>query len=389
MSAPHQAGTTAPPNRPALSPDRRQADLPGPYHPLQGLRVIEFCWVWAGPFLGQFLADLGAEVIKIEWYDRFDVYRTRGTELLRGTAPDAVFREMSPSFQSLNRNKVDFCVNLKEPEGVDLIKRLARASDLVIENWSHGTLERLGVGYAALKEANPLLVMLSLSAFGPSSRLAAMRSYGLVTSALGGAEAPLRVDDELVGSPTFNVSDPNAALFGLLGALGALLEARASGSGSNLVVAQLEAVMSLMEQAPGQDRDPWVHGVFTCADGRHAAVSVPAHGDHDDLAALCAAAPLEQVLADIGALGGHAAEVLNVIDTPAAPVFADLETRIATEHPVTGRGDVIAAPWRINGRRAPVRKPAPLLAEGNLHVLRNILGLDDAAIADLQSRRIV
>ena len=209
--------------------------LPGPYFPLQGLRVLEFCWVWAGPALGQFLADLGAEVIKIEWYDRYDVYRTRGIELLRGKVPAPVYREMSPSFHSLNRNKVGFTVNLKEPEGVDLIKQLAAKSDLVIENWSHGTLERLGIGQAALSEANPKLVMLSLSAFGPSSRLSDMRSYGLVTSALGGAEEPLKVDGEFVGSPTFNVSDPNAALFGLLGSMAAILEAHDSGTGGTLV----------------------------------------------------------------------------------------------------------------------------------------------------------
>ena len=99
--------------------------MPGPYYPLQGLRVLEFCWVWAGPFLGQFLADLGAEVIKIEWYDRFDVYRTRGIERMRGKVPDHIHREMSPSFHSLNRNKVGFTVNLKEEAGVDLVRQLA------------------------------------------------------------------------------------------------------------------------------------------------------------------------------------------------------------------------------------------------------------------------
>ena len=378
----HSSTSAAPPGLP-------KRPLPGPYFPLQGLRVIEFCWVWAGPALGQFLADLGAEVIKVEWYDRTDSYRTRGIELLRGKAPPELYREMSHTFHSLNRNKVGFTVNLKEPDGVDLVKQLAKHSDLVIENWSHGTLERLGVGYKALKEANPQLVMLSLSAFGPSSRLAAMRSYGLVTSALGGAEAQLKVDGEFVGSPTFNVSDPNAALFGLVGGLAALLEARASGRGGNLVVSQLEAVMSLMQGDAGEGADPMVHGVFETSEGKHVALSVPAHGTAADLAALAKVSTVEKIIATVTALGGHGAEVISVIDTPQSPVFSDLETLIATEHPVTGREDVIAAPWRINGRRAPVRKTAPLLGEGNDHVLRNILGLSDEVIRQLKERKVV
>ena len=365
------------------------APLPGPYFPLQGLRVLEFCWVWAGPFLGQFLADLGAEVIKIEWYDRFDVYRTRGIELLRGKIPPEIYREMSPSFHSLNRNKVGFSVNLKEADGLDLVKQLAAKSDIVIENWSFGTLDRLGIGYEALKAVNPALVMLSLSAFGPNSRLSKMRSYGLVTSALGGAEEPLKVDGEFVGSPTFNVSDPNAALFGLLASMAAIIEARHSGQGSNVVVSQLEAVMTLMADKPGDHDNGLLDGVYACSDGKFVALSVPAHGDHDDLAAWCQSRSASQALIDVATLGGHGAEIINVIDSSRAPTFADLETQIATEHPITGREDVIAAPWRINGRRAPVRKPAPQMAEGNTHVLRNILGLSDEVIKSLKERKVV
>lgn len=364
--------------------------MPGPYYPLQGLRVLEFCWVWAGPFLGQFLADLGAEVIKIEWYDRFDVYRTRGIERMRGQVPDHIHREMSPSFHSLNRNKVGFTVNLKDVAGVDLVRQLAAKSDLVIENWSSGTLDRLGIGYAALQAVNPRILMLSLSAFGPSSRLNDMRSYGLVTSALGGAEASLKVDGELVGSPTFNVSDPNAALFGLLGAMAGLIETHKRGTGINLVVSQLEAVMALMADRPGTGgQDDMVHGVFEAADGKYVSVSAPAHGDAADLADWCRARPAEQLVTDVEAIGGHAAIVINVIDTAQAPIFQDLEVRIGTEHPITGREDVIAAPWRINDRRAPVRKPAPLMAEGNTYVLREILGLTDQRIEELRAMKVV
>lgn len=370
---------------------RERQIMPGPYYPLQGLRVLEFCWVWAGPFLGQFLADLGAEVIKVEWYDRFDVYRTRGVERIRGKVPEKLRREMSPSFHSLNRNKIGFAVNLKDKLGVDLIKRLAGKSDMLIENWSSGTLARLGLGYEALRSANPKLVMLSLSAFGPNSRLKDMRSYGLVTSSLGGAEAMIKVDDEFVGSPTFVISDPNAALFGLLAAMAATIHSRKQQQGVNMVVSQLEAVMTLISGVPTATKTSasMRHGVFETKDGQYVGVSTPADVPAKDMVAWCRGMNAKEAVERIVVLGGHASIVTNIIDTPHSPVFADLEVRMGAEHPITGRGEVIAAPWRINGKRAPLRKTAPLMAEGNSYVLRNILGLTEDEIGQLQEKNIV
>lgn len=367
--------------------NREMTSLPGPYYPLQGIRVLEFCWVWAGPFLGQFLADLGAEVIKVEWYDRYDLYRTRGIERLRGKIVDHVYREMSPSFHSLNRNKLGFAVNLKHESGVDLVKQLAAKSDLVIENWSSRTLERLGLGYQALKAVNPALAMLSLSAIGPSSRLEKMRSYGLVTSSLGGAEAPIQDDGEFVGSPTFNISDPNAALYGLIGAMAAIIQTRQSGKGVELIVSQLEAVIALMgDTVQRQDlRD----GIFECSDGKYVAAAFPADSGPYEMEGWCRERSVGEAIGEAQALGGRACEVINVVDTPQADVFQELEVHLGAEHPITGREELIAAPWRINGRRAPLRKSAPLMAEGNSHILRNILGLPDDEIARLAEANVI
>ena len=361
------------------------------YLPLQGLRVVEFCWVWAGPFLGQFLADLGAEVIKIEWYDRFDVYRTRGIERMIGMIEEDLRREMSPSFHSLNRNKVGFAVNLKDEAGVDLVKKLVAESNMVIENWSSGTLAKLGLGADVLKSINPELVMLSLSAFGPNSRLKDMRSYGLVTSSLAGAEEMIKVDDEFVGSPTFVISDPNAALFGLLGAMGALIQASQSGTGMNLVTSQLEGMLTLMADRQVQgDAGPALQSkVFRTSEDRFVAISIDPAKAPQDMATWCLQRSVDAVVAEVRALGGHAAEVVNVIDTEQSPVFQDLDVRIAAEHAITGREQVIAAPWRINGHRAPLRKNAPLLGEGNNYVLREILKLSSEEIASLRDRKVV
>ena len=129
--------------------------------PLSGIRVIELCWVWSGPLLGQFLADLGAEVIKVEWFKRYDLYRTRGVERMAGKYPEFIRREMSHSFHGLNRNKVGLALDLKDGKHTEALLDLISQSDLVIENFTAGTLDRLGLGYEAMVKVNPALVLLS------------------------------------------------------------------------------------------------------------------------------------------------------------------------------------------------------------------------------------
>ncbi|MEC7879560.1 MAG: CoA transferase, partial [Actinomycetota bacterium] len=218
------------------------------YLPLAGLRVVEFCWVWAGPMMGQHLADLGAEVVKVEWYKRFDLYRTRGVERLRGSMSEEIRRESSYSFQSLNRNKLGFATDLKREEGLQLVKDLIAESDILLENFTVGTLDRLGLPPEELDRLNSRLVSISLSATGRGSTIESLRSYGLMLSALGGYESLVTDEnDEFIGSPTFVMSDPNAALFGVFAALAASLHARKTGVGATYECSQIEAVASLMQ----------------------------------------------------------------------------------------------------------------------------------------------
>jgi len=361
------------------------------YLPLKGIRVLEFCWIWAGPFLGQFLADLGAEVIKIEWTKRFDPYRTRGIETLRDQFPAEVWREMSPSFHSLNRNKVGLTVNLKEPEGIELIKKLAGKSDLLIENWTGGTLDTLGLSVDALKAAHPGLAIVSLSAFGPRSPLEGMRSYGLVTSALSGGESLIVDDGELAGSPTFVISDPNAAIYGLFASMAALRQVRASGSGVAVSVSQLEAMCAVLGGGATSAEDSYVHGIYASRDGEHVAISRPPQcepGVHDFLA-WCAELDANEIISRVRSAGGYAEIMLRLQDTPDAEVFSDLEVHLPSSHPVSGPEDLVAAPWRIDGKRAPLRKNAPMLGEGNQYVLGTVLGLSQSDIEGLRGRGIV
>ena len=289
----------------------------GPTGPLEGLVCIELCWIWSGPMVGQLLADLGAEVVKVESPDRFDLYRTRGLEHRRGKMDEHVRLESSLYFHSLNRNKSGLSLNLKSEEGRTGLLDLVARADLLIENFTVGTMDRMDLGREVLARANPGLVSLSMSGPGKGSAVERLRSYGLVLSALGGAEMLIRDDaGAFIGSPTFSISDPNAACFGALAALAALVARDRDGQGRALDLSQIEAAAAL--------------------------------------AATPAAGPLRPMTVP----------VVELDDSDASPVFAACPGWIEARHPVTGPECLVAAPWRVDGKRPPFRKPAPMLERG-------------------------
>lgn len=368
--------------------------------PLTGLRVIELCWVWSGPLLGQMLADLGAEVIKVEWFRRYDVYRTRGVERLAGKYPEAVRREMSHSFHGLNRNKIGVTLDLKLPAHREAVLDLAKSSHLVIENFTSGTLDRLGVGFEALSDANPGNVLLSLAGFGSTSRLADMRAYGLALSSLGGLEAGVTDprDGEFLGSPTFVSSDPNAATFGLLTAVSGVLDARRTGRGAHVEMSQLEAAahvgldddvellatarkFGLPEELPAAET-----AILATGDGQHVCVDWQARLSPAEFDGLSAAARTLDADAALATFEGAGARAVRIIERPAefGAGAANEGTLLSTIHPVTGMEKIVAAPWWIDGHRAPLRKTAPTLGEGNAYVLGKLLGWPHAAYAAIQ-----
>lgn len=358
--------------------------------PLSGVRVIELCWVWSGPLLGQFLADLGAEVIKVEWFKRYDLYRTRGVERIAQSYPESIRREMSQSFHGLNRNKIGVTLDLKRDEHREALLQLVRSSDLVIENFTSGTLDRLGLKFETLKKANPKIVLLSLAGFGSTSRLADMRAYGLVLSALSGLEWSI-VDPrsgEFIGSPTFVASDPNAATYGLFASIAAILEARRTGKGAHVEISQLEAIAyvatdkdeELAELAESlgfavsfaSDSSSVIH----TRDGNYLCVGWPPAMPASQMRVLTEKTQ-EGTLEEATALLGEAgAQSVRVIEKPAemGAGAAQEGTLMQTIHPVTGPEAIVAAPWWIDSQRAPLRKTAPTLGEGNDYVLGSLLG---------------
>ena len=362
--------------------EHRPPSIDTPDTPLSGLRCLELCWVWSGPMVAQILADLGAEVIKVEAPNRFDLYRTRGLEPLRGKMHEKTRIESSIYFHSLNRNKLGLSLDLKNPAALDAMKGLISTSDLLIENFTVGTMERLGLGPDTMETANPALIQLSMSGPGRGSSVEDLRSYGLVLSALGGAEATIANADGFLGSPTFSISDPNAAVFGALAALAGALGAR-GGAGGSIDLSQIEAAATLAgTPTPARDRH---ETILTTRDGAYVAISIP-------LAAYPDLATTEKELRDLdraemfsrcAALGGEAADLVELDVSDSAPIFADCPAWVAASHPYTGDEKLVGAPWRVNGVRPSPRKPAPLMGESNDYVLRGILGMDDQQVAAL------
>ncbi|MBT1517322.1 CoA transferase [Bradyrhizobium sp. SRL28] len=244
--------------------------------PLQGVRVIDFSMGWAGPLCTRTLADLGADVIKIEAIQYPDWWR--GVD----RHPDYVIGqiyEKTPSFCIMNRNKRGITLNLKRPQGLALAKRLLAAADIVVGNYSVDVLPKLGLGYDVLKTINPRLVMMSMSAFGTNSVHRDCRAYGSTLEQGSGLPSVIGRTD---GPPVMShvaFGDSLGGLNGCAAVLIALIHARNTGQGQFIDLAQVECMMPfaapwIIAQSVGGtlperygNRHPQFvpHGCFRCA----------------------------------------------------------------------------------------------------------------------------
>lgn len=207
--------------------------------PLEGIRVLDFTWALAGPFATMQLADLGAEVVKVEYPETH--------EKERGFGPYA--DGISTFFFSPNRGKKGIAIDLKAPEGKDLVKRLARQADVVTENFRPGTMDRLGLGYRALREVNPRLIYAALSGFGQTGPYSSMAAVDAVAQAMGGT---MSLNGEKGGPPMrvgVSIGDMVGGLYLAVGILAALRARDITGEGQVLDVALMEAQMALCENA--------------------------------------------------------------------------------------------------------------------------------------------
>jgi crotonobetainyl-CoA:carnitine CoA-transferase CaiB-like acyl-CoA transferase len=393
---------------PDASPDKRR--------PLAGLRVVDFGWVWAGAVPGHILADLGAEVIKLESASPLD-YMRQGRPIV-GTEKDP---EQNPMFQNVNRGKLSFRIKLDHPGARALVADLVATSDVVIENFSPGVMEKFGLDYAALQRVRPDLVMCSMSAVGQTGPLRGIRTYATMIASLAGLDGLVGYPGERVLGSQSSYADPNASLHATLAILAALWRRRQTGQGAHIDFSQWEAAVSVMagqiaEHAlTGKVPQPcgtWhaskaPHGHYPAAgDDNWVAISVAGDAQWRTLAAaldnppwmaLDAYATQARRLAHRAELDRQLAEetrrheatvlanALAAAGVPAAPLNdsgvlaanAQLRARALfemVEHPVLGMLPVYRLPWHIDHEAIPITRRAPLIGEHNRYVLHEVLG---------------
>jgi len=393
--------------------------------PLSDIRVIELGQLIAGPFCTRILAEFGAEVIKIESPDGGDPLR-QWRRLHEGT---------SLWWFVQSRNKKSMTVNLKSPEGQDIVRRLAAQADIVVENFRPGAMEKWGLGYEALSSSNPGLVMVRLSGYGQSGPYRDRPGFGAIAEAMGGLRYVTGYPDRPPVRVGISLGDAVAAMYGVIGALMALREREVNGGRGQVVdVALYEAVFSLMESLlPEYDMTGFIRersgaslpgivpsNTYTTRDGKY--VVIGANGDsifrrlmtaigRDDLAndpALarndgrvrrteeldgvighwCARHDLEEVLA-----------VLNAADVPSGKIYdiADIardlhyHARGMIEEASLPDGKALKVPGivpRLSDTPGETRWLGPPLGSHTEEVLSS-LGYDAQGIARLKKEGVV
>ncbi|MEW6082220.1 MAG: CaiB/BaiF CoA-transferase family protein [Bacillota bacterium] len=244
---------------------------------LEGIRVLDFTRLLPGPYSTMLLGDFGAEVIKVEEPGRGDYYRWL----------EPMMGEYGASFQFLNRNKKSIALDLKNPRAREVVARLAQAADVLVEGFRPGVAQRLGIGYQAIKEANPRLIYCSITGFGPAGPYAGRPGHDLNYAALGGAVGLTGPTGQGPVIPSIQVADLGSALFAAVGILVALAAREHTGQGQRVDVAMLDSVVALLagsaayylatgvSPCPGGIRLtgalPW-YRLYEAQDGRYLAV---------------------------------------------------------------------------------------------------------------------
>ncbi len=397
--------------------------------PLKGLRVLELASVLAGPYCAMVLADLGADVIKVEPLDG-DATRGYGPPWIN---PDAPLNERTAVyFLSVNRNKRSLRLDLSSEQGKEIVQRLVAQSDVLVENFRPGGMDRIGLGEAKLKELNPKLVQLSITGYGPDGPDSAKPGYDFVAQAVGGLMSVTGFPDGDGGQPTKLGVAITDIVTGLLGTVGVLAALR-SGVAQRIDVSLLESTLAtLINQAhnafaTGQqpprlgNAHPNIvpYETFATADGE----LVVAVGSEKQWPKLCEAldlpelatderfttndgrvrrrAQLRPILAEAfrQADSGHWLERLDALGVPSGPVNSVLAAfeqpqavargmRVEVEHPTLGPVPQIGLPYKLSATPASIRSAPPLLGEHSAEILEE-LGYADSDVAALRAKGVI
>jgi len=404
--------------------------------PLAHIRVLDLSRVLAGPWAGQNLADLGAEVIKVERPKVGDDSRAFGPPWVKDKAGNAT--KDSAYFTSANRGKKSITVNVASPANQDLIRALARECDVLIENYKHGDLARYGLGYDDLKGVNPRLVYCSVTGFGQTGPYRERPGYDFMIQGMGGM---MSVTGEPDGAPGGGpqragvpIADIITGMYASIAICAALTSRAETGKGQHLDLALLDSQIALLAyqntnyfstgKPPGRigNLHPNIvpYQPFKSSDGE----VIVACGNDNLFRKFCEAAGRPELVQDARfATNGKrvenrvemtrviqeffgrktTAEWLELLEKAGVPngpinniaqVFEEPQVKargvqIELNHSAAGKLPLVASPMRFSGTALEYRLAPPLLGEHTDEVLRGLLGKSDAEIARLRAEGVL
>ncbi len=400
---------------------------------LGGIRICDFCWIWAGPTCTRLLAYLGAEVIKVESWGRLDPERSVVPKSGQEPPPP----NQNVAFNCLNVNKLGITLNLRHPKAVDLVKQIVNVSDVVTNNFAAGVLDRLGLGYQDLREIRPDIIMLSMSGFGDTGPYRDYRGMAATFEALSGLTDMSGYSD---GPPMRSGITPHMdvanGFMGAVAALVALNHRKRSGEGQFIDLSQWEVASSLVGEAfldfamnqrnpsrqGNRDAVRAPHNCYPCA-GEDKWVSI-AIATEEEWQGFCQAigspnwtrqkkfsdalsrcqnqGEMDRLIAEWTRQHTHY-EVMGILQkagVAAAPSFnygelvSDPHVRergcfTEVEHPETGKTTQPVPPWRLSATPARITRPAPLVGEHNERVFLELLGIPLEEFASLVGEQAI
>jgi len=390
--------------------------------PLEGITVLDLTRVLSGPYCTMLLADMGARVIKIEQPGKGDDTRAWGPPFLDGE---------SAYFLSINRNKESVTLDFKHPEGRAILDRLIGRSDVLVENFRPGTLDKLGLDYHALSRTHPRLIVCAISGFGQTGPRRPEAGYDAVIQAEGGLMSITGPADGQAVRLGVAIGDIATGMFAAQGVLAALIARQRTGRGQLVDVAMLDSVSALLTYQAGiyfatgvaprriGNRHPTIvpYETFDASDGEF----VLAVGNDDQWRRFCQAASFEEgarfptnrdrvtrydelkpllarVLAGdtrqqwierLQAVGVPCGSVRDLHDVFADPQLAAREMVMNVEHPAVGRLNVLGVPVKLSDTPASVRTAPPTLGQHTPSVLCHDLGLTASDIDRLRAEKAI
>lgn len=400
--------------------------------PLEGIRVMDFTWAWAGPYCTLQMAHMGAEVIRIESEKRPCV-----TRLIPPFADGEPGPNRAGYFNQYSQGKKSLQLDLARPEAADVIKKLAAKCDIVVQNFSTGAIDRMGFGYETLKQVKPDIIMISICGYGQTGPECNYMGYGPASVPLAGISSLSGYSGKGPAEAGISYGDPNAGIFGAFAALAALAHRHRTGKGVHVDVALWEALLVLMPEGlmdyamnktqPERDgnHDRWMapHGCFKCKGDDDKWVTIVC-GSDAEWQALCRAigqpeletdkrfanatarkaneAALEEILTG-WTTDRDRWEVTDTLQQAGVAAFpsmsnkdlatnAHLEARgylVQKEHPECGKRIHAGIPWQMSGTPCEVQAAAPVRGQHTNYVLRDIVGLSEAEVQQLRDGQVL